>query len=146
VSNPAKKPALHFISGDTLGEWMESGAAEMVGGVLSFRVGRQYVSSMSPAVYFKRCVSSAADPRGMAGKVFESWSLGSMGAAFPGRGSAVIDGVAYEVEEGFLLTESITRTQAGKKTQERSERPSQEVDMLASLVLTGMRSAKDGKG
>ena len=147
MKNTPQKPVIHFISGDTLKEWLGNGKAEMVEGSLSFRLDRQYVSSMSPALHFKRCISSSSDPSNLVGKVYEVWSLGSMGVSISGQGSAVKDGVAYDIEEGFMLTEIGPQKPAEKpaaQAREAFEDP-KEVDMLASFVLSGLRNTKKDK-
>lgn len=134
----------YFISQEQLNEWTGNGSAEVRGDLFLLRLDRQYFARMQPAIFFNRIVSSPNDRRGLEGRVFDMESVARMGAQCS-SGSALVGEDSYDVEEGFLLHETLPMQVRAEAAAQPGETPApwngekSEIDLLASLILDRMR-------
>ena len=139
---------VYFISQGQLDEWVDRGNADLTGDTVSLRLNRQYLARMTPALYVTRIVSSPDDARKLVGKAFPMEVVQELGAEVM-QGSVIIGDDAYDVEEGFMLSEVVppknepstmpAGAEKGRQNRGVDKSGEPELDLLASFILQRMR-------
>jgi hypothetical protein len=123
-----------FLPQSQLDHWLDEGQVDMGNETLIF-TGDQTEFPLVPAIHFRRVVEGN-DSHRLLNKV-KSVEAMRMGGAEVSLGAVVLGEVAYEVEDGFMITVPMVSS-AKPQTQSKlaAAKPSgKEADLLAQFIL-----------
>jgi len=130
-------PRLIFISQEQMEKFISEGVADITNENIVLRLERTYVGEIKDAYYFLRNVVDPQDKRGLVGKVLLKDEVKALSADIM-QNSIIIGDDAYDVEEGFLISEQglgdLKEPKRGSRTQE--------IKSLASFLLNNLKSEK----
>ena len=123
-----------FLPQTTLDQWLDQGQVDMGNDSLIFTQDRSELPSV-PAIKFSKVVAGT-DTHKLVGKVKSTEAM-RMGGAEISMGAVIMGEVAYETEDGFMLTVQMVQPGVKSNTQGRmaAAPKGKEADLLAQFIL-----------